>query len=42
MRKYLRVEVSPDLHLWYDVWVPKAAFSINFLRKSLILNFPKM
>ena len=35
-------KVSTDLHLCYDIWLPTAAFSINFLEKSLILNIPKM
>ena len=38
----ISVRVSADRHLWYDVWFPTAAFSINFLGKFLILNFPKM
>ena len=42
MPKYHHVCVSADLHLWYDVWATTSAFSINFLGKSLILNFPKM
>ena len=31
-----------DLHISCDVWVPTSAFWINFLGKSLILDFPKM
>ena len=42
MSKYYHAWVSADLHLWYDAWVPTAAILINFLGKSLILNFPKM
>ena len=33
---------SADLHFWYNVLVLTAAFSINFLAKSLILNFLKI
>ena len=40
--KYQHVWGSADLHFWYDVWVTTAAFLINFLGKSLILNFLKM
>ena len=39
MPKYQYVCVSSDLHLWYDVWVPTAAFSVNFLGKSMILQY---
>ena len=42
MPQYRHVRVSRELHLWFDVWVPLAAFSINFLGKPLFLNFPKM
>ena len=31
MPKYQHLSVSADLHLWYDVWVRTAEFSINFL-----------
>ena len=42
MPKYQYMWFSSDLHLWFDVWVPTVTFSVNFLGKSLTLNFPKM
>ena len=29
---------STELHLWFGVWVPLAALSVNFLEKYLFFN----
>ena len=34
----MKCQLSAELHLWFDVWVPLAALSVNFLRKYLFLN----
>ena len=34
----IKFRFSTDLHLWFDVWVPLAACSVNFLGKYLFLN----
>ena len=36
------VWVSTELYLWFDVWVPLAALSVNFLGKYKFLNGKEM
>ena len=40
--KFHNISTSEFLHLWFDVWVPATALSVNFPGKSLFLNFPEM
>ena len=45
MSKYQHFSIFADLlHLWYELWIPTATFSINFGETSdlLEINFPKM